>query len=88
MEQSIELESRHENGIYAVKILETKKSSIIVKNPLNPKTCVRVPVSDADYYGIDIYVDAAFANDGDPFRVNLISITSPEFVPIDGADIN
>lgn len=88
MEQSIELESRHENGIYAVKILETRESSIIVKNPLNPKTCVRVPVSDADYYGIGIYVDVAFANDGELFRANLISITSPEFVPIDGADIN
>lgn len=87
MEQSIELESRHENGIYAVKILETRESSIIVKNPLNPKTCVRVPVSDADYYGIDIYVDVAFANDGDPFRVNLIGITSPEFVPNDGEEI-
>lgn len=83
-----ELESRHENGIYALKILKVGRSNIIVKNPLNPKTCVRVPVSDTDYYGIDIYVDVAFANDGDSFRVNLIGITSPEFVPIDGVDIN
>ncbi|MDE5977781.1 MAG: hypothetical protein K2G70_04880 [Turicibacter sp.] len=45
-------------------------------------------MSDTDYYGIDIYVDVAFANDGESFRANLIGITSPEFVPIDGSDIN
>lgn len=88
MEQLIELESRHESGIYALKILGVGGSNIIVKNPLNPKTCVRVPVSDTDYYGIDIYVDVAFANDGDSFEANLIGITSPEFIPIDGVDIN
>ena len=88
MEYLSELESRHESGIYALKILEIREDSIIVKNPLSPKTCVRVPVSDTDYYGIDIYVDVAFANDGESFRANLIGITSPEFVPIDGSDIN
>lgn len=87
MEHSNELESRHENGIYAVKILEVRGNNIIVKNPLNPKTCVRVPVSDTDYYGIDIYVDVAFANDGEVFKANLIGITSPEFIPIDGDEI-
>lgn len=87
MEQLIELESRHESGIYALKILGVGGSNIIVKNPLNPKTCVRVPVSYTDYYGIDIYVDVAFANDGDPFRVNLIGITEPQFVPNDGEEI-
>lgn len=88
MEYLSELESRHESGIYALKILEIRGDSIIVKNPLNPKTCIRIPVSDTDYYGIDIYVDVAFVNDGDSYRANLIGITSPEFVPIDGADIN
>lgn len=88
MEYLSELESRHESGIYALKILEIRGDSIIVKNPLDPKTCVRVPVSDSDYYGIGLYVDVTFTSDGDSSRANLIGITSPEFVPIDGADIN
>ncbi len=89
MGQSIELESRHENGIYALKILEIRENSAVVKSPLNPKICVLVPLSDSDYYGAGIYIDAQFSKTGKAsFKASLIGITSPEFVPIDGADIN
>lgn len=33
MEQSIELESRHKNNIYALKILEIRENSAVVKSP-------------------------------------------------------
>lgn len=87
MEQSIELESRHKNGIYAVKVLEIRRNNIIVKNPINPKTCILVPVSDSDYYGTGLYVDVAIANKGKSFKANLIGVTPPEFVPNDGEEI-
>lgn len=86
MEQ-YELESRHKNGIYATKILGIGQNNIIVKNPINPKTCIRVPVSDSDYYGIGLYVDVAIANKGELFRANLIGITPSKFVPVDGKEI-
>lgn len=89
MEQSIELESRHESGIYALKILEIRGNNAVVKNPMNPKTCVLVPLSDSDYYGAGIYIDVQFVGTGKTsFRANLIGITEPQFVPNDGADIN
>lgn len=87
MEQSIELESRHENGIYALKILEVREGNAVVKSPLNPKICVLVPLSDSDYYGTGLYVDVAIANKGKSFKANLIGVTPPEFVPNDGEEI-
>lgn len=87
MEHSIELESRHQSGIYAAKILETRENSMIVKNPLNPKTCIRVFMSDSDYCMDGLYIDVAIANNGESFKANFIGITPPEFVPINGEDI-
>lgn len=88
MEQSIELESRHENGIYAVKILEIRGNNAVVKCPLNPKICVLVPLSDSDYYGAGIYIDVQFVGTGKAsFKASLIGITEPQFVPNDGEEI-
>lgn len=88
MEHSIELESRHENGIYALKILEIRENSAVVKSPLNPKICVLVPLSDSDYYGAGIYIDVQFAKTGKiSFKADLIGITPPELVPINGEEI-
>lgn len=88
MEHSNELESRHENGIYTLKILEIRKDNAVVKNPMNPKTCVLVPLSEADYLGVGIYIDVRFVRtEKMSFKANLIGITSPEFVPNDGEEI-
>lgn len=76
MEHSNELESRHQSGIYALKILEIRESSIIVKNPLNPKTCIRVSVSDSDYYGVGLYIDVTIISDGKSFKANLLGVTA------------
>lgn len=88
MEQSIELESRHENGIYALKVLEIRESNAVVKSPLNPKICILVPLSDSDYYGAGIYIDVQFVKTGKTsFKASLIGITEPQFVPNDGEEI-
>lgn len=88
MEHSIELESRHENNIYALKILEIRENNAVVKNPLNPKICVLVPLSDSDYYGAGIYIYVQFVGTGkSSFKANLIGITPPELVPINGEEI-
>lgn len=86
MEQ-YEPESRHESGIYALKILEVRGSNAVVKSPLNPKTCVLVPLSDSDYYGAGIYIDVQFVETGKTsFKADLIGITPPEFVPFNGEE--
>lgn len=88
MERSIELESRHENGIYALKVLEIRGDNAVVKSPLNPKICVLVPLSDSDYYGAGIYIDMQFTKTGKTsFKASLIGITPPELVPINGEEI-
>lgn len=87
MEQ-YELESRHENGIYALKILEVREGNAVVKSPLNPKICVLVPLSDSDYYGAGIYIDVQFVKTGKTsFKADLIGITEPQFVPKGGEEI-
>lgn len=88
MEHLVELESRHENGIYALKILEIRGNNAVVKSPLNPKICVLVPLTDSDYYGAGIYIDVQFVKTGKTsFKADLIGITPPEFVPINGEEI-
>lgn len=88
MEHSIELESRHESGIFALKILETREGSAVVKNPLNPKICVLVALSDSEYYGVGTYIDVQFVQTGKTsFKANLIGVTLPEFIPINGEEI-
>lgn len=88
MEHSNELESRRENGIYTLKILEIRKDNAVVKNPMNPKTCVLVPLSEADYLGAGIYIDVRFVRtEKMSFKANLIGITEPQFVPNDGEEI-
>ncbi|WP_305292029.1 hypothetical protein [Lactobacillus taiwanensis] len=88
MEQSIELESRHENNIYTLKILEIRENNAVVKSPLNPKICVLVPLFDSDYYGAGIYIDVQFVGTGkSSFKADLIGITEPQFVPNDGEEI-
>ncbi len=88
MEHSNELESRHKNGIYALKILEIRKDNVVVKNPMNPKTCVLVPLSEADYLGVGIYIDVRFVWTGKTsFKVDFVGITEPQFVPINGDEI-
>lgn len=86
MEHSNELESRHKSGIYALKILEVRRDGAIVKNPLNPKTCVLVPLSGSDYFEAGIYVDVEFIKTGKySFKFNLVGVTPSEFLPANGA---
>lgn len=81
-----ELKARHENNIYALKVLNVDGNRVVVRNALDTSTRISIIVPDT-YYEPGTYVDVAFSEKSKSFNARLIGITPPEFVPNDGAEI-
>lgn len=81
-----ELKTRHENNIYALKILNVDGNRVVVRNALDTSTCISLVAPDS-YYEAGTYVDVAFSEKDKSFNARFIGITPPEFVPNDGAEI-
>lgn len=87
----MDLETRHKDGIYSLKVLEFwEGNQVVVKHPLIKDTCILLHVSpDLGFQDIGIYIDVKFIpHDGDKFKAVYQGVTLPEFVPSDGKEIN
>lgn len=85
----MDLETRHKNGIYALKVLEFRGDRVIVKHPLSKGACVLLSAPDLGYQETGIYIDVRFSPmDGKRYKAVYQGITLPEFVPSDGREIN
>lgn len=86
MDYKNELKVRHENNIYALKILNVDGNRVVVRNALDTSTCISLVTPDS-YYEAGTYVDVAFSEKDKSFNAKLVGITPPEFAPNDGAEI-
>ena len=81
-----ELKSRHENNIYTLKVLDTDGNRIVVRNALDPPTCISI-IAPNSYYERNTYVDMAFSNQNEVFNAKLVGVTPLKFVPTSEEDI-
>ncbi len=81
-----ELNARHKNSIYALKILNVDGNRVVVRNALDTSTCISLVAPDS-YYESGTYVDVAFSEKDKTFNAKLVGITPPELVPDNGVEI-
>jgi len=86
----MDLEARHKNGIYALKVLQFRADGkAIVKHPIEKGACLLLPVPDLGCQETGMFVDVRFSPmDGKRYKAVYQGLTLPEFVPSDGREIN
>lgn len=81
-----ELNTRHKNNIYALKVLRVDENRVVVRNALDTSTYISLVAPDS-YHEAGTYVDVVFSEKDKTFNARLIGITPPEFVPDNGVEI-